>query len=142
MRKLYHWIFMAGLTGLVACQSPTPVNTTERAVPTAVRQPVADKRLICDARFNAAVNIVNLNHVTTAGGMLSVQFEVQNTTARPVRFSYRFEWFDAAGMLLDTPASGWLSRQIEGGESLFIAGVAPTTAAKDFRIKLMKGHTE
>jgi uncharacterized protein YcfL len=65
---------------------------------------------------------------------------VQNTTRKPQSFSYRFEWVDNQGMLVDTPASAFIPRQIEGGENLFITAVAPNPSAKDFRIKLVETH--
>lgn len=53
-------------------------------------------------------------------------------------FNYRFEWFDANGVQVNTPTSTYLPRQIEGKESIFISAVAPTPSAKDFRLKLLE----
>jgi uncharacterized protein YcfL len=140
MRRLIRWSCAAGLTALAACQ--TPVNTVERATPGCVRDPIADKRVIADSRFNDVLSVVGLNQTTASGGVLKVQAELRNQNASHVTFSYRFEWFDAAGMLIETPGSVWLSREIEGGETLYVIGVAPTTTAKDFRFKIMKAHAE
>ncbi|NUN22891.1 MAG: YcfL family protein, partial [Candidatus Jettenia caeni] len=53
-------------------------------------------------------------------------------------FSYNFEWFDMNGMLINSPASVWIPRHIEGREALTITAVAPTTMAKDFRVKFIE----
>jgi uncharacterized protein YcfL len=67
-----------------------------------------------------------------------VQIELLNTTRSPQRFSYRFEWFDASGMLLNSAAMPTFADQIDGGEDKFITGQAPTPASKDFRVKFIE----
>ena len=118
--------------------SCTTVNTVERATPIGTKQMIADKRLITDDTLKRKVNIVGLNEGITPGGFLQVQIEVLNRKNSMQTFSYRFEWFDMNGMLVDTPTSVWIPRQIEGQETLTITAVAPTTTAKDFRVKFME----
>lgn len=137
MRRIICGTLTAGLALLAACN--TPVNTAERATPTAMRQLVADKRVINDSR---SVEIVGINEANSAGGVLRVQVDLQNPTSGPRTFSYKFEWFDASGILIEGPASMWLSRAIEGDEVISIVGTAPTPTAKDFRFKVMKSHAD
>jgi len=118
--------------------SCTTVNTVERATPVGTKQMVADKRVITDSSLNKKVSIVGMNEGMTPGGFLQVQIEVLNRKNSMQTFSYRFEWFDMSGMLVDTPTSVWIPRQIEGQETLTITAVAPTTTAKDFRVKFME----
>ena len=75
---------------------------------------------------------------TGAGGLLKVQVEVLNTTSSVQSFSYRWEWFDETGTIIETSMTTAVTRQIEGKESLFITGIAPKTTAKDFRLKLIE----
>lgn len=116
----------------------TTMNTVERATPTAERDMVADKRILTDASLSRRVRIIGVNQSTGAGGLLKVQVEVLNTTRSIQIFSYRWEWFDEAGTIIETPSTTSVTRQIEGKESLFITGVAPKTTAKDFRLKLIE----
>ena len=118
--------------------SCTTVNTVERATPIGTKQVIADKRVITDLTLNKKVSIVGMNEGITPGGFLQVQIEVLNQKNSMQSFSYRFEWFDMNGMLVDTPTSVWIPRQIEGQETLTITAVAPTTTAKDFRVKFME----
>src|SRR3990170_1878481 len=118
--------------------SCTTVNTVERATPLGTKQMVADKRVITDDTLKRKVSIVGVNESTTSGGFLQVQIEVLNQKNSMQDFSYRFEWFDMNGMLVNTPTSVWIPRQIEGQETLTITAVAPTTTAKDFRVKFME----
>ena len=118
--------------------SCTTVNTVERAVPVGTKQMVADKRVITDDTLKRKVSIAGVNEGTTSGSFLQVQIEVLNQKNSMQDFSYRFEWFDMNGMLVDTPTSIWIPRQIEGQETLTITAVAPTTTAKDFRVKFIE----
>ena len=118
--------------------SCTTVNTVERATPIGTKQVIADKRVITDSTLNKKVSIVGMNEGMTQGGFLQVQIEVLNRKNSMQTFSYRLEWFDMNGMLVDTPTSVWIPRQIEGQETLTITAVAPTTTAKDFRVKFME----
>ena len=118
--------------------SCTTVNTVERATPIGTKQMIADKRLITDDTLKRKVSIVGLNEGMTPGGFLQVQIEVLNQKNSMQNFSYRFEWFDMNGVLINTPTSVWIPRQIEGQETLSITAVAPTTTAKDFRVKFME----
>lgn len=125
----------AGIFLLSAC---TTVNTVERATPIGTKQMIADKRIITDSTLNKKVSIIGLNESTTSGGFLQVQIEVLNRKNSMQDFSYRFEWLDMNGMLLNTPTSVWIPRQIEGQETLSITAVAPITTAKDFRVKFIE----
>ncbi|MFN3531491.1 MAG: YcfL family protein [Candidatus Brocadia sp.] len=122
--------------------SCTTVNTVERETPVGTKQMIADKRVITDSTLNKKVNIVGLNEGITKGGFLQVQIEVLNRKNSMQDFSYRFEWFDMNGMQVDTPTSVWIPRQIEGQETMTITAVAPTTTAKDFRVKFIENVRE
>lgn len=128
--------FVAGLLAVSGCK--TSVNSVENAQKTGQRSMVADQRAITDTGLAKKVSIVGVNSATTPGGFLKVQVELLNTTRSLARFNYRFEWFDANGMQLNTVASAVIADQIQGGEDKFISAVAPTTACKDFRVKLIE----
>jgi len=116
----------------------TSVNSVENAQKTGQRSMVADQRAITDGSLKKKVSIVGLNQSMTPGGFLQVQVELLNTTRSLARFNYRFEWFDANGMQLNTVASAVIADQIQGGEDKFISAVAPTPACKDFRVKFIE----
>ena len=113
------------------------VNTVEPAEPAAQRQMLNDKRVITDTGLYGRVRVVGINTSTVSTGFLKIQVEVQNLSSSLQSFAYRVEWIDASGMALSTPASAWIDRQIQGGETLSLTGIAPTETAKDFRIKFI-----
>ena len=127
-----------GLTaGLICLTGCSTVNTVERAQPTAQKQMTDDKRIITDAGLNRKVNIVGINETTISTGFTKVQVELFNKSSSSYSFSYHFEWFDAQGMLVQTPTSSWIDRTIQGKETMDIIAVAPTETAKDFRVKFL-----
>lgn len=132
-------LLLAGMfIGITFFSSCTTVNTVEREESVGTKQVVADKRVITDATLNKKVSIVGLNEVVTPGGFLQLQIEILNRKNSMQEVSYKIEWFDENGMRVDTPASVWVPRQIEGQETLSITATAPKQAARDFRVKFME----
>lgn len=125
--------FAIAMLGLTGCST---VNTVERAQPIAQKQMTDDKRVITDASLNRNVTVVGINETTISTGFTKVQVELLNKTSSPYNFRYLFEWFDDKGMLIQT-TSTWIDRRIQGKETLAIISVAPTEAAKDFRVKFL-----
>lgn len=123
---------LAGFLSLTGCST---VNTVENANKVGMRQMVADKRITTDPELSRAARVVGVN--ITNGEFLKVQVEVVNLTMSVQRFNYQFEWFDLNGMQVTSPGAGYVTRQIEGQETLYLTGVAPTAACRDFRLKLL-----
>ncbi len=136
----YSLLILTGLTMLASSllmSGCTTVNTIEPAQPVAQRQMLSDKRVITDTGLYGSVRPVGINVATISTGFLKIQIEVQNLSSSPALFAYRIEWFDANGMIVHTPVTTWIDRQIQGGETLSLTGIAPTETAKDFRIKFI-----
>ena len=127
----------AGLAVFTGC---TTVNTVENANKAGQRTMIADQRAITDGSLARKVSIVGVNTSMTAGNVLRVQVELQNRTRSLRRFVYRFEWFDGNGMQINNVISAPLPDQIEGLESKFISGVAPSANCTDFRVKFIEAN--
>ncbi|MEI8314145.1 MAG: YcfL family protein [Verrucomicrobiota bacterium] len=131
-------VILSAATGILLLQAAcSTVNTVEPSQPVAQRQMLADKRIITDTGLYGSVRPVGINVATVSTGFLKIQVEVQNLSSSVQAFAYRIEWFDANGMIVNTPTSAWIDRQIQGGETLSLTGIAPTETAKDFRIKFI-----
>jgi len=141
-REQQLWALAAVAAGLVGvCGCTTTVNTVERAEPVGQRQMVNDKRILTDASLNRKASIVGVNEAMTPGGLLQVQVELLNLKRSLKRIVYHFEWFDAAGMQVKSPSNvAMMPLSLEGKESVFISGVAPTPNCKDFRLKLIEAN--
>ena len=132
-------LFTTICTGLLLLCGCSSMNTVERAQPVGTRQMVSDKRIINDSSLDVKAKVVGVNEAITAGGFLRVQIELINMYHSSQRIGYKFEWFDENGMQINTAANGsWFFIQLEGRESRFISGIAPTDNCKDFRLKLIK----
>jgi len=141
MKNQFFLPFMAvGLfTGLLAVSGcKTSMNSVENAQKEGQRQMVSDSRVITDGSLAKKVSIVGVNQTMTPGGLLKVQVELLNKTRSYQAFNYRFEWFDASGMQMNSLSPAVIGSTIEGKESKFISAVAPTSACKDFRLKLVE----
>ena len=128
---------IAVVLAAVGC-SHAPVNSVENAQKTGQRTMITDQRVVIDMKLNRSVNVVGLNTAPTSGDVLKVQVELLNRTKSLQRFAYTFEWFDANGMQINNVLSATIPDQIEGGESKFISAIAPNSACKDFRLKLIR----
>jgi len=128
--------FITVLLAVSGCK--TSVNSVENAQKEGQRQMVSDSRVITDGSLANKVSIVGVNQTMTPGGLLKVQVELLNKTRSYQSFSYRFEWFDASGMQMNSLSPAVIGSSIEGKESKFVSAVAPTAACKDFRLKLIE----
>ena len=129
------------LVGLTGCRS-TSVNTLEPASQTGQTQMISDQRVLTDQTLNNIVRIVGVNTATGAEGFLKIQVQMENRTRKARSFTYRVEWFDENGMLIDLPTAVARPRTIEAREVAVINATAPTPRAKDFRIKFLEPKTK
>jgi uncharacterized protein YcfL len=121
------------------CQtSDHAVNTVQPANPAYVRHPIEDQRVIRDKTTAKAVALLQVIQGSTPDGLLRIGAEVQNLRSSAFRFHYRFDWFDAQGFPVGTPATTMVSQQIEAGQILILDSVAPHPGARDFRLTLQE----
>lgn len=100
----------------------------------------ADRRISVDDQVGEKIAVVSVNTTITGGDLLKVQVELLNKTKNLQRFVYQFEWFDSYGMQ-NNNLSALMPDEIDGGQSKFISGVAPTPSCKDFRLRLMRSKS-
>lgn len=131
---------VAASTGCNTTQNA--VNTVEPSNPNYVRRNIPDKRVIRDRETARAVSVLNVIDGTTETGLARIGVEVQNLRRSVYRFNYRFDWFDAQGLPVSTPAATMISQQIEAGQILVLTSVAPTPNAKDFRLTVQQSTRE
>lgn len=133
-----NWILPAiSVSALIVLGSgcKTGVNVIEPARPTASADIVLDKRVILDRALARDLHVEYLNQAFT-GDLRTVQATVRNTTGRPIQFQYRYDWIDVDGMHIPSPASTWVVRTLEPGESASLTAAAPTPRAADFRFQI------
>jgi len=112
--------------------------TTTRQTPSAASVPFRTD--VNDALGKAQLRLAEVRVDRSPGGPLRAQVDVSNETSRVKRFSYKFEWLDAAGVLIYSTQSTWIPASVPPGGIATIRSVAPTDAAADFRLQVLRSQ--
>ena len=121
----------------VALPACSTVNRVEPQVSRAEPQIVNDRRIVTDdhlARAAAVTRVVE----STRDDLLRIQVQLDNRTDELHRIQYRFDWFDAEGMRVESPMSGWRPQTLFGGEQVWVSGTAPAPEVVDFKLQLIE----
>lgn len=117
-----------------ACTSTNRVAT--RSEPSVNAIPV--RQDIRDAAGAANLHLVETRLSRTPGGVLKAEVEVSNETRSIQSALYRFEWFDAAGSRIESMQSQQLPISVNPGAVAILRSVAPSEAATDFRLQMLR----
>ena len=71
-------------------------------------------------------------------GFMELQIQGHNRAFNTIRFEYKVEWLDKAGMVVDTTTSTWLQTSAAARAPFAMKAVAPRTTAVDFRMNTRK----
>jgi uncharacterized protein YcfL len=126
------WVVLA--LGLAACST---VNRVEPQVSRAEPEVVNDRRIVTDEDLARAAAITQVVESTT-DDLLRVQVQLDNRTDELHRIQYRFDWFDAEGMRVESPMSVWRPKTLFGGEQVWVSGTAPAPGVVDFKLQLIE----
>ncbi len=94
------------------------------------------KRVEMGGDLARALEIVSVNQATVNEDLLKLQANVKNVNRNARRITYKIEWMDENGIVVNDSSNVWIPLRIRGGETAAIQSVATTPRAKDFRIKL------
>ncbi len=72
--------------------------------------------------------------MTTVGDVLKVNATVFSSYRKDLRLQYKFTWYDKEGMVLEEDVAPWKPITLYGYETKDVVGVAPSPAAKEFKI--------
>ena len=144
--KLIRFAIAAAMAVAAGCINS--VNTTENADKNMTPTHIADARFVTDGFLRDRLALRNVRFSPAPGGHQQVQVEATSLrvgfwdqTFGPDKYHirYKFTWFDANGMAVDTVLSDWQDKWIRPGETVQFQSVAPSLACKDFRLNLMEG---
>ena len=129
---------------LIGCRTPTPSNTVTQPTDGAGNVRETDftgkktELLIGDTGLIRDLAIERALVRTLPTGLPQAQLDLMNRTRYNINFEYQFEWFDAAGFRLDTPASSWSGDVVPGTASRHIQAVGPAPEAKLFKVRVRR----
>ena len=114
------------------------VNTVMPAQSGATPHMVADKRIITNSSLNDIAYVAAVRDGTASGNLKRIEVDLHNTTSAVKNVDYKFEWFDAQGLAITTPAAQTQTISIEGGDTRAIGDTATTPNAVDWKLTLLE----
>jgi uncharacterized protein YcfL len=123
-----------GLHVLAGCGSVN--TTTSREGPSPSASPVQTR--VNDLLSEIFLSAKEVRMARNAQGLMEVQVDVENNGFRYRSFSYRFDWVDARGMVIESQTSVWKTTNVPDGGSTVIRSIGPTEAATDFKLQVRR----
>ena len=85
------------------------------------------------------LKVVDIQSVL-AGNMMRAQATLKSKDGDTLSFQYRFDWYDANGMEINSGAGSWKPLLITGRETKTVQSVAPDPRAKEFKLKIREAE--
>ena len=79
------------------------------------------------------IEIVDIKS-SLAGNLMRAQAALRSRDSGTLSFQYRFEWYDADGLEINSGAGSWRPLLLNGKEIKTVQGVAPDQRAKEFKL--------
>ena len=134
---LYLFTFAFAFSG---CSNP--VVSAGKADPNDQSKQPELKRVEMGGSLARDLEIASVNQATVNGDLLKIQANVRNIKEDARRITYKIEWMDEDGIVINDTSGVWIPLRIRGGETAAIQSVATTPKAKNFRIKMQKAKND
>lgn len=92
------------------------------------------KMTVYNQRLAAHMSLTHHLKRDTKTGFVHVQAVLQNADYGDIQFQYRFEWYDADGMLIEETSPMWHTARVHGKDRKVLEGVSESRQATDFRL--------
>ncbi|MDA0803219.1 MAG: DUF1425 domain-containing protein [Planctomycetota bacterium] len=93
---------------------------------------------INDALNSIWLSASDVRVAAAPSGVRTAQVDVANNDFRTRHFSYRFEWSDGSGMMIESQTNVWQNGAIPSGGMLTITSVAPNINAANFKLMVRR----
>lgn len=114
------------------------IGTVESADRQDPAQPIPENVQFADKSMARGLVVEGASAGSASGNLLRAQVMVVSTRRKPQNLSYRFEWYDGEGMIIDSPNSIWKPLRLLGEERVPLSNIAPNPRAVDFVLKLKR----
>jgi uncharacterized protein YcfL len=122
--------------GLVGCSTTAGVETTGRMTWDEQGARSLEKNVVFNnSGLKGDIQIVDVKSAM-AGDFMRVQATLRSKDRDTLPFQYRFDWYDASGLEINSGAGSWKPLVLYGRESKTIQAVAPDPRAKEFKLKI------
>ena len=122
--------------GLVGCSTTAGVEATGKVSWDEQGARTLEKNVVFNnSGLKSDIQIVDIKSAM-AGDILRVQATLRSKDKDTMPFQYRFEWYDAGGLEINSGAGSWKPLILNGRETKTVQGVAPDPRAKEFKLKI------
>jgi uncharacterized protein YcfL len=122
--------------GLVGCSTTAGVEATGKVAWDEQGARTLEKNVVFNnSGLKGDIQIVDIKSAM-AGDILRAQATLRSKDKDSLPFQYRFEWYDAGGLEINSGAGSWKPLMLYGRETKTIQGVAPDPRAKEFKLKI------
>lgn len=139
MKRILPSLLLAAATAFLAgCAAPNTTGITASVAPD--ENGVYQQYLQADnTRLARNLLLDNVRCDQTANGHLRASLTLTSARNKTMQIQYKFAWFDASGFEIDPDAETWRVLTLEGRDTRPVTGIAPTTAAESFRLRVREG---
>ena len=129
-------VAMIASLGLAGCSSTAGVETSGKTSWDEQGARTLEKNVLFNnSGLKGDIQIVDVKSAL-AGDMMRAQVTLRSKDRDTLPFQYRFEWYDAGGMEINSGAGSWKPLILYGRESKTVQSVAPDPRAKEFKLKI------
>jgi len=122
--------------GLFGCSTTAGVETTGRMTWDEQGARSLEKNVVFNnSGLKGDIQIVDVKSAM-AGDIMRAQATLRSKDRDTLPFQYRFDWYDASGLEINSGAGSWKPLVLYGRESKTIQAVAPDPRAKEFKLKI------
>jgi len=122
--------------GLVGCSTTAGVETTGKTSWDEQGARSLEKNVVFNnSGLKGDIQIVDVRSAM-AGDIMRAQATLRSKDRDTLPFQYRFDWYDASGLEINSGAGSWKPLVLYGRESKTIQAVAPDPRAKEFKLKI------
>lgn len=122
--------------GLVGCSTTAGVETTGKASWNEDGSRGLDKKVVFNnSGLKGDIEIVDVKSAM-AGDILRAQATLRSRDRNTLPFQYRFDWYDAGGLEINSGSGSWKPLILNGRETKTVQGVAPDPRAREFKLKI------
>lgn len=127
---------MIAALGLAGCSTTAGVETTGKMAWDEQGARTLEKNvLFSNSGLKGDIQIVDVKSAM-AGDIMRAQATLRSKDRDTLPFQYRFDWYDAGGVEINSGAGSWKPLILYGRESKTIQAVAPDPRAKEFKLKI------
>ena len=112
-------------------------NTISPAGPAGTTGEIPFHQIVTNGWLQYKANVKAVREDVVNGDMKRVAIDVYSDQLTTQRFSYRFDWVDAAGMPVSSPSTSLASVTIKPKETIVLTSVAPSPKAAQWRLTLL-----